>query len=268
MASDNSIRDRFVSPLNVRLLEAKARPPQAAGSWQYDPVALGDRIDGYIDYAEDFYLVRDENLFTSLFNTFVSTTATVAHGATSILRVGTGAAMGLEQIKNAQDGWDVAIGASRVLSDAGEIAGTAIGVAGMGARIAKAGARAIKLTKATSASAAAVEGTSTNAAATVTKRTKRIANGRVITEPDLPPRTIAEHGEVRIQHNYRSNDHPPAQYLSGERTWSIRRSTYIRARARESWAFRARSRVLTPQRGHGWVTRDAELDDGHSPSSD
>jgi hypothetical protein len=215
IVSDNAIRDRPFVPLrDMKSGEPtpdrpKLRAPEVSEASEYDPAMLGDRIDGYIDYAENFYLVRDQNVFTSIFNTFVSTTATVAHGATSILRVGTGAAQGVEQIKNAQDGWDVAIGACRVLSDAGEIAGTAVGVAGTAARVAKAGARAVKLTKA-ARSAAAIEGTSTGAAATVAKRTKRLAHGRVITEPDLPSRTIAESGEVRIQHNYRSNDHPPA----------------------------------------------------------
>ena len=97
---------------------------------RYDPAAFADELDGYVDVAERFYLAEDTGLASSLWNTFVATTATVVKGSTSILRVGTGAAAGVQQIENAEDGWDVAIGAARILSDAGEVAGAALGAAG------------------------------------------------------------------------------------------------------------------------------------------
>ena len=103
----------------------------------YDPAAFGDRLVGYINVAEEFYLVENTGLASSLWNTTVATIAEVARGTTSILKVGTGAAAGVEQIQNAEDGWDVAIGVSRILSDAGEVAGSALGVAGTGSKIAQ-----------------------------------------------------------------------------------------------------------------------------------
>ena len=107
------------------------------GSGSYDPAAFGDELVGYINVAEEFYLVEDTGLASSLWNTAVATVAEVARGTTSIFKVGTGAAAGVEQIQNAQDGWDVAIGVSRILSDAGEVASTSLGVAGTGTRIAQ-----------------------------------------------------------------------------------------------------------------------------------
>jgi hypothetical protein len=38
---------------------------------------------------------------------------------------------------------------------------------------------------------------------------RRSADG-AYTEPELPPKLIASGGQVRIEHYYRSNDHPPA----------------------------------------------------------
>jgi RHS repeat-associated protein len=104
-------------------------------SGSYDPAAFGDQLVGYINVAEDFYLMEDTGLGSSLWNTAVATIAEVARGTTSILKVGTGAAAGVEQIQNAEDGWDVAIGASRILSDAGEVASTALGVAATGTKV-------------------------------------------------------------------------------------------------------------------------------------
>lgn len=97
---------------------------------RYDPAAFGDQLAGYVDVAEGFYLMEDRNLGTSLWNTAVSTIATVARGSTSIFKVGTGAAQGVEQLRNAQDGWDYAIGTARILSDAGEVASSSLGFAG------------------------------------------------------------------------------------------------------------------------------------------
>jgi len=103
----------------------------------YDPAAFGDRLVGYVDVAEEFYMVENTGLASSLWNTAVATIAEVARGTTSILKVGTGAAAGVEQIQNAEDGWDVAIGVSRILSDAGEVAGSAVGVAGTASKVAQ-----------------------------------------------------------------------------------------------------------------------------------
>ncbi|MBB5874379.1 RHS repeat-associated protein [Allocatelliglobosispora scoriae] len=104
---------------------------------RYDPAAFADELDGYVDVAERFYLAEDTGLASSLWNTFVATTATVVKGSTNILRVGTGAAAGVEQIKNAEDGWDIAIGVSRILVDAGDVAGAAVGVAGNVTKVAR-----------------------------------------------------------------------------------------------------------------------------------
>ncbi|MFG3602504.1 SpvB/TcaC N-terminal domain-containing protein [Micromonospora chersina] len=104
------------------------------GRSSYDPAALGDHIDAAIDRGEKAILAEDTGLASSLYNTTIATVATVAKGFTSILRVGTGAAQGWGEITHAQDGWDVAIGVSRILSDAGEVASTAVGVAGTTAK--------------------------------------------------------------------------------------------------------------------------------------
>jgi RHS repeat-associated protein len=104
---------------------------------RYDPAAFADELERYVDVAERFYLMEDTGLGSSLWNTFVATTATVVKGSTSILRVGTGAAAGVEQIQNAEDGWDVAIGLARTVADAGEVAGAAIGVAGNVTKVAR-----------------------------------------------------------------------------------------------------------------------------------
>ncbi|MHA2028388.1 MAG: SpvB/TcaC N-terminal domain-containing protein, partial [Candidatus Kariarchaeaceae archaeon] len=58
-------------------------------SGQYDPAAFGDRLEGYIDVAQEAYMVEDTGLASSLWNTFVATTADVVKGTTSILKVGT-----------------------------------------------------------------------------------------------------------------------------------------------------------------------------------
>jgi RHS repeat-associated protein len=113
------------SPINRR---------DVGGRFSWDPAALGDAIDARITAAEHAAYAEDKNVWTSLYNTAVATGATVAKGATSILRVGTGSAQGVEDIErglSAQgDGWDVAIGVLRMVSDAGEIAGAATGIAG------------------------------------------------------------------------------------------------------------------------------------------
>jgi hypothetical protein len=44
----------------------------------------------------------------------------------------------------------------------------------------------------------------------VSKVVKRLADGRMLTIPLLPPKIVGEHEGVRIEHRYRSNDHPPA----------------------------------------------------------
>jgi hypothetical protein len=58
----------------------------------YDPAALGERLDGYLDQSQRYYLARDQNVFTSLYNAFVSTTARLPEAERGILRVGTGTA--------------------------------------------------------------------------------------------------------------------------------------------------------------------------------
>ncbi|MCC7384317.1 MAG: hypothetical protein IT384_20900 [Deltaproteobacteria bacterium] len=93
---------------------------------RWDPAALRrDLVEG-IGYAEQFYLVGDRNVGTSLVNTLVSTTADLARGATGVLDLGTETAQGWEQITRAQDGWDYAIGISRILADCGEAAGVVL----------------------------------------------------------------------------------------------------------------------------------------------
>ncbi len=112
----------------TRCNPATRRDPSGQFSW--DPAAFGEKLRDYITAGEQRALVADRNLGTSLINTAISTTAELARGLTGILSVGTGAAQGWEQMTHPGDAWDVAIGASRILSDAGEVAGTALGVAG------------------------------------------------------------------------------------------------------------------------------------------
>jgi hypothetical protein len=135
----------------------------------------------------------------------VSTAAELTKRSTGVLRLGSGSAQGVEQLRNAQDGWDVAIGTARILVDAGEIAGTATTAAGAALRAAQV-VRGLVGAAADSCTMAAI-----------TKRTKRLADGRMITEPSLPPNTVAEGGGVRVNHNYRSNDHGPAHmHVAGQ----------------------------------------------------
>jgi hypothetical protein len=170
------------------------RPPPSA----YHPAALADRLDGYVDYAESYYLVEDRNLFTSILNSGVSTLAEVARSSTDVLRVGVNTARGVEQIENAQDGWDVAIGLLRIASDAGQVASAAASVAGAAAGFSKLLRRGQSPLICT------------------TQELKHLADGRVMTEPTLPSRVIAEQGDVRIEHHYRSDDHEPAHlHVSG-----------------------------------------------------
>ena len=108
---------------------------------RYDPAAFGKSLEAKIESAEAALLLEDRNLGTSLVNTAIATTSTLAKGLLSILQVGTGAAQGVEDIKRGfsdkGDAWDVAIGASRILSDAGEVASTALGVAGNTTKVAR-----------------------------------------------------------------------------------------------------------------------------------
>lgn len=97
---------------------------------RWDPAALRRDLLAGLDYAERFYLVGDRNLGTSLVNTFISTTAELARGATGVLDLGTGTAEGWEQIARAQDGWDYAIGISRILAECGEAAGVVLAAMG------------------------------------------------------------------------------------------------------------------------------------------
>ena len=108
---------------------------------RYDPSAFGKSLEAKLTQAENALLLEDRNIGTSLVNTAIATTATIAKGFLSILQVGTGAAQGVEDIKRGfsdkGDGWDVAIGVSRILSDAGEVASSALGVAGAGSKVAQ-----------------------------------------------------------------------------------------------------------------------------------
>lgn len=110
---------------------------------RYDPSAFGKSLEAKITQAENALLLEDRNIGTSLVNTTIATASTVAKGFLSILQVGTGAAQGWEDIKRGWsdkgDAWDYAIGVSRILSDAGEIASTALAVAGTSAKVAKTG---------------------------------------------------------------------------------------------------------------------------------
>jgi RHS repeat-associated protein len=107
----------------------------STGRW--DSSAFADELVGHIDEAEKSYLLENANVGTSLWNTVVAMTAMMARGSTSIFKVGAGAAQGVEQIRNAEDGWDYAIGVSRILSDAGEIASASLGLAGATAKAAQ-----------------------------------------------------------------------------------------------------------------------------------
>jgi RHS repeat-associated protein len=124
------------------------------GLFSWDPAAWGDALEAKITELEKSSLMEDKHVGTSLWNTLVATSATVAKGSTSILKVGTGAAQGVEDIKRGMreegDAWDIAIGTARILSDAGEVAGAAAGAAG---GVAKAGAAVKVATKARRASA-------------------------------------------------------------------------------------------------------------------
>ena len=108
---------------------------------RYDPAAFGKSLEATLTSAENALLLEDKNVGTSLVNTAISTGSTVAKGFLSILQVGTGAAQGVEDIKRGfsdqGDAWDVGIGASRILSDAGEVASTALGVAGNATKVAR-----------------------------------------------------------------------------------------------------------------------------------
>ena len=107
----------------------------------YDPSAFGKKLEADVTTAEKALLLEDRNVGTSLVNTAIATTATVARGFLSILQVGTGAAQGVEDIRRgfseSGDAWDVAIGASRLLSDAGEIASASLTVAGAATKVAQ-----------------------------------------------------------------------------------------------------------------------------------
>ena len=108
---------------------------------RYDPAAFGKSLEAKLTSAENALLLEDKNVGTSLVNTAISTGSTVAKGFLSILQVGTGAAQGVEDIKRGfsgtGDAWDVAIGTSRILSDAGEVASTALGAAGNATKVAR-----------------------------------------------------------------------------------------------------------------------------------
>jgi hypothetical protein len=200
MAIDDRVRPDWSPPPIPR--EASARPTRAADPPAYDPAGLADRIERGVDFVESATLISNRNAFTSLFNAAVSTAAEVARGTTGVLRIGCGAAAGVEQIQNAKDGWDTAIGVSRILVDAGDVASNAVALAGAGAQAAESIGRVLA-------------GDAATLAAT-TKRTKRLADGRMITEPELPSRVVAQRGEIAIEHNYRGNDHGPAHvHVSG-----------------------------------------------------
>jgi RHS repeat-associated protein len=130
--SNQSASFTYVSANPITHIDADGR---------YDPAAFGKSLEAKITSAENSLLLEDKNVGTSLVNTAIATTATVARGFLSILQVGTGAAQGVEDIKrgfSAQgDAWDVAIGASRILSDAGEVASSALGVAGNATKLAR-----------------------------------------------------------------------------------------------------------------------------------
>src|SRR5690606_18493414 len=87
---------------------------------------------------ENAVSAENTNVFTSIWNTAVATAATVAKGSTSVLRVGTGAAQGVEDIKRGfgdnGDGMDIAIGVLRIVAAAGDVAGAATGAAGSAAK--------------------------------------------------------------------------------------------------------------------------------------
>jgi RHS repeat-associated protein len=110
---------------------------------RYDPSALGESMEAKISQAESAALIEDSSVWTSLANTAIATTATLGRGTLSILQVGTGAAQGVEDIERGfsetGDAWDVAIGASRILSDTGEVASASLGVAGTGSKVARTG---------------------------------------------------------------------------------------------------------------------------------
>lgn len=143
-------------------------------SW-WDPAALADRLDAAVDVARDFYMAENTGTWSSIQNTIVETTATVVKGSTSILRVGTGAAQGVEDIQRGVENgdWtDVALGGLRIMSDAGEVAGAAVGAGGS---MAKAGS-AIKSAnigrkiRHARAERAALEAVDTSSMATSAKR--------------------------------------------------------------------------------------------------
>jgi hypothetical protein len=110
---------------------------------RYDPAAFGKSLEASVTRAEEALYLEDRNTGTSVVNAGIATAATVAKGFLSILQVGTGAARGVEDIKRGMskdgDGWDIAIGASRILSDAGEVASASLGVAGTTSKLAKTG---------------------------------------------------------------------------------------------------------------------------------
>ena len=156
-------------------------------SGSYDPAAFGDELVGYINVAEEFYLVEDTGLASSLWNTAVATIAEVARGSTSILKVGTGAAAGVEQIQNAEDGWDVAIGVSRILSDAGEVASSSLGVAGTGAKVAQ-----------------------TAKVATISREIKLVQTQRATATGDTARRLSDKLGELNAEKTFRKAGYTPA----------------------------------------------------------
>jgi hypothetical protein len=136
-----TMKEEPASPVGVgqpRAYGMAAEPPAAAPT---DGAAKAKEqlFSGYADGGQERQDGRPAaTSFLSVVNTALATGGTLTKGLLNILRVGTGAAQGVEDIERGMssegDGWDVAIGASRMLADAGEVASTAMGMAGIAAR--------------------------------------------------------------------------------------------------------------------------------------
>jgi hypothetical protein len=105
---------------------ARGLPPQPLPFRGWDPAAAADHCEYWIGVAERELTEEDGDWVQSAKNTAISTGAEVLRGGAQILRIGTGAAQGVAEIAEAEDGIGVAIGALRLVADAGAVAGSIV----------------------------------------------------------------------------------------------------------------------------------------------
>jgi RHS repeat-associated protein len=124
---------------------------------RYDPAAFGKSLEAKVTEAEQALLLKDpaagkgtptpgqaaDSERIALANKMISGAGVVTRGFLSVFQVGSGAAKGVEDIERGFSDKadfpisDVLIGASRIVSDAGEVASTALAVGGAAAKTAQ-----------------------------------------------------------------------------------------------------------------------------------